>query len=133
MTDCGPVPTDAAPGDGAAAPGGGGGRGGGAGWGGGRRRAAPDPDAPMPDMLVDIALASPAALAIVPMQDLLGLGGEGRMNVPGLVDERNWSWRLEPGALTPELAARLREATAEAGRLPRARRPTGRSGPGSAR
>ncbi|MGH2713541.1 MAG: hypothetical protein ACRDM7_06575 [Thermoleophilaceae bacterium] len=40
------------------------------------------------------------------------------MNVPGLVAERNWSWRLEPDALTPELAARLREATAEAGRRP---------------
>jgi 4-alpha-glucanotransferase len=52
------------------------------------------------------------------MQDVLGLGGEARMNVPGLVDERNWRWRLEPGALTPELAERLRAATAEAGRVP---------------
>jgi 4-alpha-glucanotransferase len=38
--------------------------------------------------------------------------------VPGLVDERNWSWRLEQDALTPQLAARLREATEEAGRVP---------------
>jgi 4-alpha-glucanotransferase len=51
------------------------------------------------------------------MQDVLGLGGEARMNVPGLVDERNWSWRLEPDALTPELAGRLRAATEEARRL----------------
>jgi 4-alpha-glucanotransferase len=57
----------------------------------------------------------------VQMQDVLGLGGEARMNVPGLVDERNWSWRLEPGALTPELAERLRAATAAAGRLPGSR------------
>jgi 4-alpha-glucanotransferase len=57
-------------------------------------------------------------VAIVQLQDVLGLGGEARMNVPGLVDERNWSWRLEPGALTGELAARLRDATVEAGRLP---------------
>jgi 4-alpha-glucanotransferase len=67
--------------------------------------------------LIRLAFASPGVLAMVQMQDVLGLGGEARMNVPGLVDERNWSWRLERDALTPELAARLREATAEAGRL----------------
>jgi 4-alpha-glucanotransferase len=83
--------------------------------------------------LIRLAFDSPGVLAMAQMQDVLGLGGEGRMNVPGLVDERNWSWRLEPGALTPELAARLREATAEAGRLPRAPEPTGRSVPESAR
>jgi 4-alpha-glucanotransferase len=68
--------------------------------------------------LIRLAYASPAIVAIVQMQDVLGLGGEARMNVPGLVDERNWSWRLEPDAFTPELAERLREATVEAGRLP---------------
>ena len=83
--------------------------------------------------LVRLAFASPGVVAMVQMQDVLGLGGEARMNVPGLVAERNWSWRLEPGALTPALAARLRAATAEAGRLPRAPAPTGRSAPGSAR
>jgi 4-alpha-glucanotransferase len=67
--------------------------------------------------LIRLAFASPGVVAMVQMQDVLGLGGEGRMNVPGLVDDRTWSWRLEPDALTPELAARLREATAEAGRL----------------
>jgi 4-alpha-glucanotransferase len=67
--------------------------------------------------LIRLAFASPGVVAIIQMQDALGLGSEARMNVPGLVDERNWSWRLRPGALTPELAARLREATAEAGRL----------------
>jgi 4-alpha-glucanotransferase len=69
--------------------------------------------------LIRLAFASPAIVAIVQMQDVLGLGGDARMNVPGLVDERNWSWRLERDALTPELAERLRKATAEAGRLPR--------------
>jgi 4-alpha-glucanotransferase len=68
--------------------------------------------------LIRLAYASPALVAIVQMQDVLGLGGEARMNVPGLVDERNWSWRLERDELTSELAARLREATGEAGRLP---------------
>jgi 4-alpha-glucanotransferase len=68
--------------------------------------------------LIRLAYASPAVVAIVQMQDVLGLGGEARMNVPGLVADRNWSWRLEPEALTPELAERLRTATAEADRLP---------------
>lgn len=67
--------------------------------------------------LIRLAYASPATVAIVQMQDVLGLGGEARMNVPGLVDERNWGWRLKRDALTPQLAERLREATAEAGRL----------------
>ena len=69
--------------------------------------------------LIRLAYASPAIVAIVQMQDVLGLGSEARMNVPGLVDERNWSWRLRRDELTPQLAERLRRATAEAGRLPR--------------
>jgi len=52
---------------------------------------------------------------------VLGLGSEARMNTPGKRDG-NWRWRLEPGQLTPELAARLREHTGSAGRL---RRPDG--------
>ncbi len=68
--------------------------------------------------LIRLAFASPGVVAIVQLQDVLGLGGEARMNVPGLVSKRNWSWRLEPDALTPELAERLRAATGWAGRLP---------------
>ena len=60
--------------------------------------------------LIEIALASRAALAIVPAQDVLGLGDEARMNRPGSVSG-NWSWRLERGQLTSAHAARLREAT----------------------
>jgi 4-alpha-glucanotransferase len=67
--------------------------------------------------LIRLAYASPGVVTIVQLQDVLGLDGAARMNVPGLVDERNWSWRLDPEALTPKLAARLRAATAEAGRL----------------
>jgi 4-alpha-glucanotransferase len=65
--------------------------------------------------LVRLALSSRAALAIVPAQDVLGLGDEARMNTPGRADG-NWRWQLEPGALTADLAARLREATRSAGR-----------------
>jgi 4-alpha-glucanotransferase len=66
--------------------------------------------------LVERALASRARLAIVPAQDLLGLGREARLNTPGR-EGGNWSWRLRRGQLTAELAQRLRAATATAGRL----------------
>ena len=67
--------------------------------------------------LIELALSSRAELAIVQAQDILGLGSEARMNSPGTI-EGNWSWRLRPGQLTKRHAARLREATAAAGRLP---------------
>jgi 4-alpha-glucanotransferase len=60
--------------------------------------------------LIEIAMQSRASLAIVPAQDVLGLGSDGRMNRPGQT-YGNWRWRLEPGQLTDELAERLREAT----------------------
>jgi 4-alpha-glucanotransferase len=59
--------------------------------------------------LIELALQSRAALAIVPAQDVLGLGSDARMNRPGKT-LGNWSWRLERGQLTPELAERLRAA-----------------------
>jgi 4-alpha-glucanotransferase len=65
--------------------------------------------------LIELAYSSVAALAIVPMQDVLGLGSEARMNTPG-VEAGNWSWRLRPGAADDELAARLRELVEAAGR-----------------
>jgi 4-alpha-glucanotransferase len=65
---------------------------------------------------VRLAFASPARLAIVPVQDVLGLGGEARMNRPGSASG-NWRWRLSKGALTAGLADRLRRAAAAAGRL----------------
>jgi 4-alpha-glucanotransferase len=51
-------------------------------------------------------LASVADTAIVPAQDLLGLGSEARMNRPGAIGG-NWRWRLRPGELTPDVAQRL--------------------------
>ncbi len=59
--------------------------------------------------LIELAYSSPARLAIVPAQDVLGLGGEARMNRPGHA-LGNWRWRLEPGRLTRERALRLRAA-----------------------
>lgn len=68
--------------------------------------------------MVRLCLSSRAALAIFQAQDILGLGSEARLNYPGRQGGRNWRWRLEAGALTPALAARVREATEAAGRLP---------------
>ena len=64
---------------------------------------------------VRLAFASPARLAIVPLQDVLGLGSEARMNRPGSATG-NWRWKLRRGALTVSLAERLREAVAGSGR-----------------
>jgi|SRR5579875_721841 len=66
--------------------------------------------------LIRLALSSPARLAIMQAQDVLGLGSEARMNSPSRA-AGNWRWQMERGALTPALARRLREATEEAGRL----------------
>jgi 4-alpha-glucanotransferase len=82
-----------------------------------RERAATGLDPAEPHWgLIEIALRSRAALAIVPAQDVLGLGSDARMNRPGQVFG-NWQWRLARGQLTKELAARLREATAQGRRL----------------
>jgi 4-alpha-glucanotransferase len=68
--------------------------------------------------LIRLTMTSRCRLCMLQMQDVLGLGSGARMNTPGTVGPQNWSWRMEPGALTPELAARLRDATAAANRLP---------------
>jgi len=52
------------------------------------------------------ALASVADTAIVPVQDLIGLGSGARMNRPG-TDAGNWRWRLAPGQLARETARKL--------------------------
>ena len=56
-------------------------------------------------------LASVADTAIVPAQDLLGLGSEARMNRPGTLGG-NWRWRLRPGELTSDVARKLAVMTA---------------------
>jgi 4-alpha-glucanotransferase len=65
--------------------------------------------------LIRLALESLADTAILPVQDILGLGSEARMNRPG-TDVGNWQWRLSGGMLTPDVAKRLRAVTEESGR-----------------
>lgn len=52
------------------------------------------------------AQASVANLSIVPLQDVLGLGSEARMNIPSQA-QGNWRWRYQPGSLTEEISGRL--------------------------
>ncbi len=59
--------------------------------------------------------ASVANIAVVPLQDVLGLGNSARMNLPNSM-EGNWSWRYEPGALTDEVRDRLKALTTLYGR-----------------
>ncbi len=67
--------------------------------------------------LVRAAMASVGETAILPVQDILDLGGEARMNRPG-DSEENWSWRLLPGALTAHHAERMRRLAEVTGRSP---------------
>ena len=66
--------------------------------------------------LIRLTFGSPARLAMVQAQDVLGLGSEARMNIPGQATGI-WRWQMAPGALTDELAQRLRAATMQSGRV----------------
>ena len=61
------------------------------------------------------ALSSIAAFTIFPLQDLLGIGKDGRMNTPGKASG-NWSWRYTKNALTKDLAEELMDLTVLYGR-----------------
>ena len=65
--------------------------------------------------MIRLAFASVADAAIVPLQDVLGLGSWARMNTPGL-PKGNWTWRLAPGQLTEEHSRRLRDLAVTYGR-----------------
>ena len=66
--------------------------------------------------MIRLALMSVADLAMIPAQDLLGLGSRARMNLPGTT-RGSWRWRLPNGGLTGALAHRLRLLTETSGRV----------------
>jgi 4-alpha-glucanotransferase len=66
---------------------------------------------------IRLLLSSAADTAILPMQDVLSLGSESRMNLPATV-AKNWRWRLREDQLMPEVGSRLREMNRLYGRLP---------------
>jgi 4-alpha-glucanotransferase len=65
--------------------------------------------------LIRLAMMSVARIALFPMQDILGLGEEARINLPA-TRKGNWQWRLSPDKLTPALKDRLLETTGIYGR-----------------
>jgi 4-alpha-glucanotransferase len=67
--------------------------------------------------MIRAAIGSVASLCVVPLQDVLGLGSEARMNVPSRQDG-NWRWRFQAGMLLPELAEKLATLAEVTDRLP---------------
>ena len=58
-----------------------------------------------------------ADFSIVPLQEVLGLGNECRMNRPGAL-KGNWEWRILPAQLTEDVESRLKDLTGLFDRLP---------------
>jgi 4-alpha-glucanotransferase len=76
---------------------------------------APGTSADAAPELMRLAWSSPAALAIAPLQDLLNLGSEARMNVPGRADG-NWRWRVREDMLSSEPFQWLQDLTESSSR-----------------
>ena len=67
--------------------------------------------------LIRLAQSSVASFSVVPLQDVLSLGSEARLNTPS-TNEGNYHWRCQPGALAPELAERLARLAEVTDRMP---------------
>ena len=67
--------------------------------------------------LIRLAQSSPASFSIVPLQDVLGLGSEARLNTPSTT-VGNYHWRFQPGSLKPKLAKKLAALAEVTDRLP---------------
>ncbi|MFP3897327.1 MAG: 4-alpha-glucanotransferase [Anaerolineales bacterium] len=65
--------------------------------------------------LIRLAMTSVAEMAVFPLQDVLGLGSEARLNIPGK-PQGNWTWRYTAGALNEKVAQTLRELSVVSGR-----------------
>ena len=63
------------------------------------------------------AMASVSQLCVIPLQDYLDIGAEGRMNFPGTLSDCNWTGRTKYGTITAELAEKIRHLTKLYGRL----------------
>lgn len=72
--------------------------------------------ADIPDAMIRAAMSSVAHTAIIPVQDWLGIGSEGRINTPATLGN-NWHWRMPQGLLTEELAAKIYDLTYNYGRI----------------
>ncbi len=70
----------------------------------------------MPSSLINLALASVSRIAIIPMQDILGLDTKSRMNVPGTA-EGNWAWHFDWHQLSDNLVHQFTEAIRQHNRI----------------
>ena len=68
-----------------------------------------------PDAFIRYLFRGPCDTVVIPMQDILGLGAEARMNLPGSTGG-NWLWRMKPDMLTLELSMKYNALNAETGR-----------------
>ena len=73
--------------------------------------------------LINVALASVADTAVIPLQDYLELGSEARINTPSTLGG-NWEWRVKSDACTPELSARMLDLAQTFGRIVRKKKNT---------
>lgn len=78
-------------------------------------RRAPGDNGEIAAALMKLAWSSPAAFAIAPLQDILNLGNEARMNLPGRADG-NWHWRCTDEMLVRASFDLLRDLTRDSGR-----------------
>lgn len=70
---------------------------------------------PLNQLLIAATLGSPAGLAILPAQDILGLGADSRLNRPGSANG-NWNWRIGSDQMTANVLKSLGEQTSKSGR-----------------
>ena len=70
------------------------------------------------DAMVRAALMSRGKMCVLPMQDILGLSDEARMNIPSTIGGRNWQWRMLPGDTNDALAGKLKALNILTGRAP---------------
>lgn len=74
--------------------------------------------AELPPAMIRLAMQNAALLAMVPLQDWLGLKSEARMNIPATVGGNNWRWRMTESMLSADLAKEMRRMAVLYGRLP---------------
>jgi len=67
--------------------------------------------------MIEYSLESKAFIVMVPIQDLLGLSSEGRMNTPGTISNQNWSWRMEAHDLKAPIKGKMKKITKKANRV----------------
>ena len=66
--------------------------------------------------MIEYSLQSKAMMVMIPVQDLLGLGSDSRMNTPGTISDQNLSWRMEPDLLKDLFINKMKLITKEAKR-----------------